>query len=68
MPIIIIETNVGKTREQKEGLVKDITDAVCKNFETTSNWVNIIIHENEPQNRALNGYLGIDKGSQARKK
>jgi len=32
MPFIIIETDEGRTIEQKRGLVKDITDAVCKNF------------------------------------
>jgi phenylpyruvate tautomerase PptA (4-oxalocrotonate tautomerase family) len=32
MPTIIIEADEGRTVEQKRGLVKDIIEAVCKNF------------------------------------
>jgi hypothetical protein len=32
MPTIIVEADEGRTVEKKRGLVKDITEAVCKNF------------------------------------
>jgi hypothetical protein len=32
MPTVIVEADEGRTVEQKRGLVKDITDAVCKNY------------------------------------
>ena len=32
MPLVIIEADEGRTVDQKRGFVKDITDAVCKNF------------------------------------
>lgn len=32
MPIVIVEADEGRTVEQKRALVKDITEAVCKNL------------------------------------
>ena len=31
MPLVIIKADEGRSIEQKRGLVKDITEAVCKN-------------------------------------
>jgi len=60
MPNIIIEADEGRTVEQKRGLVKDVTDAVCKNFKVSPEAVTIIIHEGKKENRAKAGKLGID--------
>jgi 4-oxalocrotonate tautomerase len=60
MPTIIIEADEGRTIEQKRGLVKDITDAVCKNFNVPVQAVHIYIHEGKKENRGSNGKLAID--------
>lgn len=60
MPLVIIEADEGRTIEQKRGLVKDITDAVCKNFKTPPEAVTILIHDGKKENRAKAGKLAID--------
>ncbi len=60
MPIVIIEADGGKTIEQKRGLAKDVTDAVCKNFNVPPEAVSIILHEGKKENRAKAGKLAID--------
>ena len=60
MPLVIIEADAGRTIEQKRGLVKDITDAVCKNFEVPPQAVSILIHEGKKENRANAGKLASD--------
>ena len=60
MPLIIIEADEGRSIEQKRGLVKDITDAVCKNFAVPPQAVSILMHEGKKENRARAGKLAID--------
>ena len=60
MPQIIIKADEGRTVEQKRGLVKDITEAVCKNFNVTPQAVSILIQEGKKENRARGGKLAID--------
>ncbi len=60
MPYVIIEADEGRTVDQKRGLIKDITDAVCKNFAVGPEAVNILIHEGKKENRAKAGKLVID--------
>ena len=60
MPLIIIEADAGRSIEQKRGLVKDITDAVCKNFAVPPEAVSILMHEGKKENRARAGKLAID--------
>ena len=60
MPLIIIEADEGRSIDQKRGLVKDITDAVCKNFAVPPQAVSILIHEGKKENRARAGKLAID--------
>jgi len=60
MPIVIIEADEGRTIEQKRGLAKDITEAVCKNFKVGPEAVSILIHEQKKENRAKAGKLVID--------
>ncbi|MGA3209636.1 MAG: tautomerase family protein [Syntrophales bacterium] len=60
MPIVIIEADEGRTVEQKRGLVKDITDAVCRNFKVAPEAVSILIHEGKKENRGKAGKLAID--------
>ncbi len=60
MPIVTVEALGGRTVEQKRGLVKDITEAVTKNFNTTPEAVTIIIHEIADEHLAKAGKLKID--------
>lgn len=60
MPLVIIHADEGRTVEQKRGLVKDITDAVCKNFDVTPETVSILIKEGKKENRGKAGKLAID--------
>jgi len=60
MPLVIIEADEGRTVEQKRGLVKDITDAVCKNYNVPPEAVSILMHEGKKENRARAGKLAID--------
>ena len=59
-PIVIIEADEGRTVEQKRGLVKDITEAVCKNFKVEPQAVSVLIHEGKKENRGKAGKLAID--------
>ena len=43
MPIITVEASAGRSLEQKRRLVKDITDAVVKNYKVTPDVVTIVI-------------------------
>ncbi len=60
MPRITIEADEGRTIEQKRGLVRDITEAVTKNFNVPPEAVSIIIHETKKGNRAKAGKLVMD--------
>jgi 4-oxalocrotonate tautomerase len=60
MPTVIVEVDEGRTVEQKRGLVKDITDAVSKNFKVSPEAVTIYIHEGKKENRGKGGKLVID--------
>lgn len=58
MPIIIIETTVGKSEEKKRTLAREMTEVVARNFEIPKEWVQIVIHETTDENRANAGELG----------
>jgi len=60
MPTIIVEADEGRTVEQKRGLVRDITDAVCNNFKVPPEAVTVLIHEGKKENRGKAGKLAID--------
>ena len=60
MPLVVIEADEGRTVDQKRGLVKDITEAVCKNFNVKPEAVSILIHEGKKENRGKAGKLAID--------
>jgi 4-oxalocrotonate tautomerase len=60
MPTVIVEADEGRTVEQKRGLVKDITDAVCKHFKVPPEAVTVYIHEGRKENRGKAGKLAVD--------
>ena len=60
MPLVIVHADEGRTVEQKRGLVKDITTAVCENFNVGPEAVSILIREGKKENRGKAGKLAID--------
>ena len=60
MPQVFVEAIEGRTVEQKRGLVKDITEAVVKNFKVTPDKVSVVIHELSRENIAKAGKLFCD--------
>jgi 4-oxalocrotonate tautomerase len=57
MPEVYVHAVKGRTLEQKRALVKDITDAVVKNFSVAPEVVTISIIETEPTAKAKGGVL-----------
>ena len=61
MPVITVKAIEGRTVQQKRALVKDITDAVVKNFDVPATAVSIDIVEYSKDNLASAGQLFIDR-------
>jgi len=61
MPLITVKAIEGRTIEQKRGLVKDITEAVVKNFKVKPESVSIDILEYSRENFAEAGKLYSDR-------
>jgi 4-oxalocrotonate tautomerase len=57
MPEVYVHAVKGRTLEQKRALIKDITDAVVKNFSVPLEAVTIAIVESEPTAKAKGGVL-----------
>jgi 4-oxalocrotonate tautomerase len=57
MPEVYVHAIEGRTKEQKRALVKDITEAVVKNFGVTPDAVLVEIVENSRNNKAKGGVL-----------
>jgi 4-oxalocrotonate tautomerase len=55
MPEIIVYAVEGRSAEQKKGLMKDITDAMVKNFGVKPEVVTVQIIESPKQNKAKGG-------------
>ncbi len=60
MPIVTVEASAGRTIEQKRGLVKDITEAVVKNYKVSPDVVIIVIREIADEHLGKAGKLKID--------
>jgi 4-oxalocrotonate tautomerase len=57
MPEIIVYAIEGRTVEQKRGLVKDITEAVVRNFKVPAEAVVVQIVESSKESKAKGGVL-----------
>ena len=57
MPEVYIHAVKGRTLEQKRGLIKDVTEAVVKNFSVPIDAVTVEIVESEPTAKAKGGVL-----------
>jgi len=61
MPLVTVKALEGRTIVQKRGLVKDITEAVVKNFKVEPESVTIDIIEFSRDNLAKAGKLFVDR-------
>jgi 4-oxalocrotonate tautomerase len=61
MPEVYIHAIAGRTKEQKRALIKDITDAVVKNFDVTADAVLVEIIEASRDNKAKGGVLSSER-------
>lgn len=57
MPFIHVEMIEGRTREQKENLVKEVTEVVSRNTGAPTEHIHVIISEIKPENLGQNGEL-----------
>jgi 4-oxalocrotonate tautomerase len=57
MPEVYVHAVEGRSLEQKRALVKDITDAVVKNFKVGADAVMVEIVESAKENKAKGGVL-----------
>ena len=55
MPEVIVYAIAGRTAEQKKGLMKDITDAVVKNFGVKIEAVTVQIVESQKDSKSKAG-------------
>lgn len=60
MPLVTVKAVEGRTIEQKRALVRDITEAVVKNFKTQPEAVIVDIVEYSKENFGKAGKLFID--------
>ena len=63
MPEIYVHAVKGRTLDQKRALVKDITDAVVKNYKVDPSAVTITIVESAKEDKAKGGVLFSDMGA-----
>ena len=61
MPLVTVKAVEERTIDQKRGLVKDITEAVVKNFKVEPESVTVDIVEYNRENLAKAGQLFMDR-------
>lgn len=61
MPIVGVKMLTGRTPEQKRALVREITDALVRTIDTTTDQVNVLIEEYEPDHWAFGGEFFSDR-------
>jgi 4-oxalocrotonate tautomerase len=57
MPEVVVYALGGRSQEQKKGLMKDITDAVVKNYSVPADAVVVTLVETEKQSKMKGGVL-----------
>jgi 4-oxalocrotonate tautomerase len=62
MPEVVIYTLGGRSLDQKRGLMKDITDAVVKNYKVEPGSVVVTLVESEKQDKMKGGVLFSEAG------
>ena len=62
MPEVYVHAVKGRTLEQKRALIKDITDAVVRNFKAPAEAVVVQIMESPSTSKAKGGILFSEQG------
>ena len=63
MPEVVVYALAGRSVDQKRGLVKDITNAVVKNYGVPAEAVVITVVESAKQDKAKGGVLFSEMGA-----
>ncbi|NKC29937.1 tautomerase family protein [Falsiroseomonas selenitidurans] len=61
MPEIMVFAATGRSTEQKRGLVRDLTEAMVKNFGVAAESVTVQIVESPPDSKGKGGVLFSDR-------
>jgi 4-oxalocrotonate tautomerase len=61
LPVVIVEMWEGRTHEQKEALVRAITDAMVEHADARAESLQIVLHEVRRENWASGGVLGSER-------
>jgi 4-oxalocrotonate tautomerase len=62
MPEVVVYALGGRSLDQKRGLMKDITDAVVKNYKVEASAVVVTMVESEKQDKMKGGVLFSEAG------
>ncbi|MEA3022849.1 MAG: 4-oxalocrotonate tautomerase [Alphaproteobacteria bacterium] len=62
MPEVVVYALGGRSLDQKRGLMKDITDAVVKNYKVEPSAVVVTMVESEKQDKMKGGVLFSEAG------
>jgi 4-oxalocrotonate tautomerase len=62
MPEVVVYALGGRSLDQKRGLMKDITDAVVKNYKVEPGAVVVTVVESEKQDKMKGGVLFSEQG------
>ncbi len=55
MPIVTVKLLKGRSLEQKQGVIRGITDAVCEHLSVGAEQVRVILEEMEPDDFGIGG-------------
>jgi len=61
MPVVTVEMYEGRTTEQKQALVEDITEAMVEKVDATPETLHVIIHDVPKESWGRDGKLGIHR-------
>lgn len=62
MPEVVVYALAGRTPEQKRGLCKDITDAVCRNYNVPADAVVVTLIETPKTDKSKGGVMFSEMG------
>jgi 4-oxalocrotonate tautomerase len=61
MPVVTVEMYEGRTAEQKQAIVEDITDAMVEHAGASPETLHVVIHDVPKENWGRDGKLGIHR-------
>ena len=65
MPRIIVQAAAGRSTEQKRALIRELTEAVCRNFSVDPDVVTVFLEEAPRENIGRGGILLSDRSQQS---